>query len=183
MGEWGGKMQDDIVDAVAWAVNRGIADPARVAIYGGSYGGYAALVGMTFTPDVFACGVAFSGISNLVTSFENVPPYWKLSFLPWMLKYMGDPGRPSDRARLEARSPLFKAERVRGPLLLIHGARDQRVRLAESEQMVEALRRHGKDVRFVVLPDEGHQWDYGDSRNSMRHYGEVETFLAGCLGG
>jgi dipeptidyl aminopeptidase/acylaminoacyl peptidase len=182
IGEYAGKMHDDLVDAVRWAVARGIADPRRVAIYGGSYGGYAALVGMTFTPDVFACGVSVVGISNLATNFETIPAYWKLTGRPRMVKYMGDPATPEGRALLEARSPVFRAEHARGPLLLIHGARDQRVNLAQSEDMVAALRRHGKDVRLVVLPDEGHLWDYGNWRNSLRHYGEVETFLDGCLG-
>ena len=183
IGEYAGKMHDDLVDAVQWAVARGIADPARVAIYGGSYGGYAALVGMTFTPKVFACGVSVVGPSNLVTLFENAPAYWRLTWRPRFTKYMGDPSRPEDRARLEARSPLFKADQVRKPILIIHGARDQRVKVSESEQMVDALQRAGKDVRFVVLPDEGHLWDYGNWRNSLRHYGEVERFLAGCLEG
>jgi len=181
IGEYAGKMHDDLVDAVRWAVERGVADPRRVAIYGGSYGGYAALVGMTFTPDVFACGVSVVGMSNLVTLVENSPSYWKLTWRPRFIKYMGDPSRPEDRARLEARSPLFKADQVRNPILIIHGARDQRVKLSESEQMVEALHKAGKEVRYVVLPDEGHLWSYGNTRNALRHYAEVETFLDRCL--
>ena len=182
MGEYAGKMHDDLIDGVRWAVAAGIADPARVAIYGGSYGGYSALVGMTFTPDVFACGVSSVGMSNLVTLLENAPPHWKL-WMPLFYKYVGDPSRPEDRARLEARSPLFRARDARRPILIIHGANDQRVRLRESEQMVEALQREGKDVRFVILPDEGHLRAYGNWRNLIRHYREVEVFLGQCLGG
>ena len=181
IGEYAGKMHHDLVDAVRWAVVRGVAHRRRVAIYGGSYGGYAALVGMTYTPDVFACGVSVVGPSNLVTLFENAPSYWKLTWQPRFVKYMGDPSRPADRARLEARSPLFKADRAQKPILIIHGARDQRVKLSESEQMVEALYRAGKDVRYVVLHDEGHLWSYGNPRNALRHYAEVETFLDRCL--
>ena len=182
VGEYAGKMHDDLIDGVRWAVAAGIADPARVAIYGGSYGGYSALVGMTFTPDVFACGVSSVGMSNLVTLLENAPPHWKL-WMPLFYKYVGDPSRPEDRARLEARSPLFRARDARRPILIIHGANDQRVRLHESEQMVEALQREGKDVRFVILPDEGHLRAYGNWRNLIRHYREVEVFLGQCLGG
>ena len=183
VGEYAGKMHDDLIDGVRWAVARGLADPARVAIYGGSYGGYSALVGMTFTPTVFACGVSVVGMSNLTTLFENVPPHWKLGYVPLFLKYVGDPRRPEDRARLEAKSPLFRAQDAQRPILIIHGARDERVKLRESEQMVEALRRAGKDVRFVVFPDEGHRRDYGNWRNALRHYREVELFLGECLGG
>src|SRR5216117_2529377 len=102
-------MHDDLIDAVRWAAAGGVADPARVASYGGSYGGYAALVGMTFTPDVFACGVDVVGISNLVSFYETVPPYWKSSVMPLFHKYVGDPSRHEDRRRMEAKSPLFKA--------------------------------------------------------------------------
>jgi dipeptidyl aminopeptidase/acylaminoacyl peptidase len=183
VGEYAGKMHDDLIDGVRWAVERGIADPARVAISGGSYGGYATLVGLTFTPDVFACGVSVVGMSNLVTLYENMPPYWKLSFAPRFRKYVGDPSRPEDRQRLEAKSPLFRADHVKRPVLIIHGANDVRVKLSESEQMVTALKAAGKDVRFVVLGDEGHLRSYGNWRNSIRHYGEMERFLAACLGG
>ncbi len=183
VGEYAGKMHDDLIDAVRWAVMAGVADPARVAIYGASYGGYASLVGMTFTPDAFACGVAIVGISNLVTFYETVPPYWKLGVMPLLHKYVGDPARPEDRRRLEEKSPLFKAHQVQRPLLIIHGAKDARVNVRESEQMVAALTQAGKDVRYVVFPDEGHRRDYGNWRNALRHYSEVEDFLAGCLGG
>jgi dipeptidyl aminopeptidase/acylaminoacyl peptidase len=183
VGEYAGKMHHDLVDAVRWAVREGIADPARVAIHGGSYGGYAALVGMTFTPEVFACGVSVVGISNLVTFFDAIPPYWKHSYAPRFLRYVGDPYSPEGRRRLEERSPIFRADRVRGPVLLIHGANDPRVTVRESEQMDAELRRLGKDVRLVVFADEGHRRDYGNWRNAIRHYTEIERFLARCLGG
>jgi dipeptidyl aminopeptidase/acylaminoacyl peptidase len=138
---------------------------------------------MTFTPDVFACGVAAVPISNLVTFYETVPPYWKFSVMPLFHKYVGDPALAEDRRRLEAKSPLFKAEHVQRPVLIIHGARDVRVNVRESEQMVAALRRAGKDVRYVVFADEGHTREYGNWRNALRHYAQVEDFLAGCLGG
>jgi dipeptidyl aminopeptidase/acylaminoacyl peptidase len=182
VGEYAGKMHDDLIDGVRWAVAAGLADPARVAIYGGSYGGYSALVGMTFTPDVFACGVSVVGMSNLVTLLENAPVHWKL-WMPRFHKYVGDPARPEDRARLEAKSPLFRARDVTRPILLIHGARDERVKLRESEQMAEALQAAGKTVRLVVIPDEGHRRTYGNWRNLIRHYREVELFLGQCLGG
>jgi dipeptidyl aminopeptidase/acylaminoacyl peptidase len=183
IGQYAGAMHDDLVDAVTWAVRQGVADARRVAIYGASYGGYAALVGMTFTPDVFACGVAVVAISNLVTFYETVPAYWKLSVMPLFHRYVGDPTVADDRRRLEAKSPLFKADQVQRPLLVIHGARDPRVNVRESDQMVAALRKAGKDVRYVVFPDEGHTREYGNWRNAVRHYTEVEEFLAGCLGG
>lgn len=183
IGQYAGTMHDDLLDAVQWAVRTGVADARRVAIYGGSYGGYAALVGMTFTPDVFACGVAIVAISNLVTFYETVPPYWKLSVMPLFHKYVGDPTVAEDRRRLEAKSPLFKADQVQRPVLLIHGAKDARVNVRESEQMVAALRNAGKDVRYIVFPDEGHGRDYGNWRNAVRHYAEVEDFLADCLRG
>jgi dipeptidyl aminopeptidase/acylaminoacyl peptidase len=183
IGEYAGKMHDDLVDAVGWAVKRGVADPKRVAIYGGSYGGYAALVGMTFTPEVFTCGVSVVGMSNLVTLFETIPPYWKLTYVPRFLKYIGDPYTREGRKALEARSPLFKVERVQGAILLIHGTRDSRVNVRESEQMARALLEAGKDARLVLIDDEGHLNSYGNSRNAVRKYGEVELFLARCLGG
>jgi dipeptidyl aminopeptidase/acylaminoacyl peptidase len=181
--QYAGTMHDDLVDGVRWAVRAGVADPARVAIYGGSYGGYAAMVGMTFTPDVFACGVAFVGISNWLTYYERTPAYWEQAVLPLMHKYVGDPRRPEDRRHLEAISPLFRVQEVKGPMLLMHGAHDARVSVRESRQMAEALERAGKTVRLVVFEDEGHSRQYGNWRNAVRHYQEVEEFLAGCLGG
>ncbi|MGH7324154.1 MAG: S9 family peptidase [Candidatus Rokuibacteriota bacterium] len=183
VGEYAGKMHDDLIDAVQWAVQAGVADPRRVAIYGGSYGGYAALVGMTFTPDVFACGVAVVAVSNWVSLYESAPPHWKLTWVPLFHKYVGDPRRPEDRRRIEEKSPLFKVQQVKRPILMIHGAQDSRVSVHESEQMVAALRQAGKEVRYVAFADEGHRRQYGNWQNAVRHHAEVEDFLAGCLGG
>lgn len=182
VGEFAGKMHDDLIDGVQWAIDKGIGDPQRICIYGASYGGYATLVGLTFTPDVFACGVDIVGMSNLVTLLELAPPYWKLS-LPYWYKYVGDPRRPEDRRRMEARSPLFRADQVKRPLLIIHGANDARVKQQESDQMVGALRKAGKEVEYVVFPDEGHRSPYGNWKNILNRQKRIEDFLAGHLGG
>jgi len=172
----------DLLDGVRWAVEQGIAHPARVAIMGGSYGGYATLVGLTFTPEVFACGVDLFGMSNLVTQLEGRPSYWTWSFFePYYRKYYGDVSRPEDRQRLEAQSPLFRAAEVRRPVLVIHGANDPNVKQQESDQMVSALRAAGKDVQYVVLAGEGHG-AFGDPTNALRMYGAIEQFLSACLG-
>jgi dipeptidyl aminopeptidase/acylaminoacyl peptidase len=176
-------MHDDLIDGVRWAIAKGIADPARVAIMGASYGGYATLVGLTFTPEVFACGVDFFGPSNLVSLIEARPAYWTWSFFrPYYHKYYGDVTRPDDRRRLESQSPLFRADRVQRPLLVIHGANDPNVRKQESDQMVEALHREGKDVEYLVLYDEGHG-GFGNPTSVVRTYRVVERFLAKYLGG
>jgi dipeptidyl aminopeptidase/acylaminoacyl peptidase len=177
-----GRMHDDLIDAVRWAVAEGVADPERVAIAGASYGGYATLVGMTFTPETFACGIDTVGMSNLVTMLEAVPPYWR-PFMAFMHKHYGDPGNPEDRQRLEAQSPLFRADKLARPLLVIHGANDVRVKQRESDQMVAALRAAGKPVQYLVIEDEGHLRSYGNWRNTLRRTRAMEEFLAGCLGG
>ncbi len=136
--EFAGKMHTDLIDSVQWAIAKGIADPDRIAIAGGSYGGYATLVGLTFTPDTFACGVDIFGPSNLVSLLDNFPEYWK----PWMSfwhKYVGDPGNPEDRRKMEAKSPLFRVDRITRPLLIVQGANDVRSTQLESDQMVAAL--------------------------------------------
>jgi dipeptidyl aminopeptidase/acylaminoacyl peptidase len=176
-------MHDDLIDGVRWAIAKGIADPRRVAIMGASYGGYATLVGLTFTPEVFACGVDFFGPSNLVSLLEARPAYWTWSFFqPYYRKYYGEVTQPDDRRRLESQSPLFRADRVQRPLLVIHGANDPNVRKQESDQMVEALRREGKDVEYFVLYDEGHG-GFGNPTSVVRTYRVVEGFLARHLGG
>jgi len=172
----------DLIDGVGWAVEQGIADPARVAIMGASYGGYATLVGLTFTPEAFACGVDLFGMSNLVTQLEGRPSYWTWSFFePYYRKYYGDVRHPEDRQRLEAQSPLFRAAEVRRPVLVIHGANDPNVRQQESDQMVAALRAAGKDVQYLVLADEGHG-AFGDPASALRMYRAIEQFLGACLG-
>jgi len=176
--EWGGKMHLDLVDAVAWAVAQGYADPARVAIYGGSYGGYAALAGATFTPDLFRCAVDIVGPSNLLTFIQSVPPYWE-SFLSMMYRRIGHPEK--DRDFLVSRSPLFAVDRIRIPLLIAQGANDPRVKQAESEQIVAALREKGIDHEYLLFPDEGH--GFAKPENRMRFYAAAERFLAKHLGG
>ena len=176
-------MHDDLIDGVRWAIAKGIADPRRVAIMGASYGGYATLVGLTFTPEVFACGVDLFGPSNLVSLLEARPAYWTWSFFqPYYRKYYGEVTQPDDRRRLESQSPLFRADRVQRPLLVIHGANDPNVRKQESDQMVEALRREGKDVEYFVLYDEGHG-GFGNPTSAVQMFRVVERFLARHLGG
>src|SRR5438132_1118481 len=153
--EWGGRMHDDLIDAVDWAIARGIADAKRVAIYGASYGGYSALVGATFTPEKFACAIDLFGISNLVTFVNAIPPYWK----PWQALWkarMGDYTTEAGRRFLQERSPLNRADRIVRPLLLGQGANDVRVKPAESDQIVAAMRERGVPVTYVFYSDEGH---------------------------
>ena len=180
IGEFAGRMHDDLVDGVQWAVQQGIADPARVAIYGASYGGYAALVGATFTPEVFACAASFVGVSNLALFLEKVPPYWELGIIGWH-RYVGDPAKPEGRRDMDARSPLFKIGPQTRPLLVMHGVNDVRVKLEQSELMVQALRKAGRPVEYVTFPGDGH----GNQRwsNNLTMYRKTEDFLAQCLGG
>jgi dipeptidyl aminopeptidase/acylaminoacyl peptidase len=179
--EFGGKMHDDLIDAVRWAVAEGVADPARVAIYGGSYGGYAALVGATFTPDVFAAVVSYVGPSSLVTLIRSFPPYWRPMLEASWYRFVGDPDDPAELAELEARSPLNRADAIRAPLLVIQGANDPRVTKVESDQIVAALRARGVDVEYLVKDDEGH--GFVKPENRLEAYRAVERFLARHLGG
>ena len=176
--EWGGRMHDDLIDACNWAVKQGYADPKRIAIYGGSYGGYAALVGAAFTPDYFCCAVDIVGPSNLVTLLKSIPPYFAPLRKTFALR-VGDPDREEDF--LKARSPLFKADQIKIPLLIAQGANDPRVRRAESERIVAALRKRGKDVEYLVFGDEGH--GFSRPENRLKFYAAAEKFLAKHLGG
>lgn len=176
--EWGAKMHDDLIDAVNWAIKQGIADPKKIAIYGGSYGGYAALVGAAFTPDVFCCAVDIVGPSNLVTLLKSIPPYWA-PLLNMFKHRVGDPDK--EKEFLESRSPLFKAHQIRIPLLIAQGANDPRVKMSESEQIVQAVRKAGKEVQYIVFPDEGH--GFARPENRMKFYAVAEAFLAKYLGG
>ena len=176
--EWAGKMHDDLIDSVNWLVKQGLADPKRVAIMGASYGGYATLVGLTFTPDVFAAGVDLVGISNLVTWFNSIPPYWA-PLKPLWAKRVGDPEK--DTEFLRSRSPLFFVERIRAPLLIGQGVNDPRVVQAESDQIVAALRQANKPVEYVVYTDEGHGLVRPENR--LHFYAKAEAFLATHLGG
>jgi dipeptidyl aminopeptidase/acylaminoacyl peptidase len=176
--EWGGKMQDDLTDAVAFAVGQGWADPARVAIYGGSYGGYAALAGAAFTPDVYRCAVDIVGPSNLKTLIETIPPYWAPMIAQFHLR-VGDPAKDADF--LWSRSPLSRVRDIRVPLLIAQGANDPRVKQAESEQIVAALQEAGIDHEYLLFPDEGH--GFAKPENRLRFYAAAERFLARHLGG
>ena len=178
--EWGKKMHDDLVDGVAWAVAAGVADPAKVGIFGGSYGGYATLAGLAFTPELFACGVDIVGPSNLETLLGTTPPYWKA--LRRMLDArVGNPDDPKDDALLRAASPLFKAEAIRRPLLIAQGANDPRVKQAESEQIVAAIAGNGGRATYVLYPDEGH--GFARPENRLDFHARAEAFLAASLGG
>jgi dipeptidyl aminopeptidase/acylaminoacyl peptidase len=176
--EWGGKMHDDLVDAVGWATGRGVADPERVAIYGGSYGGYAALVGATFTPDLFRCAVDIVGPSNIITLIESVPPYWK-PLIATFTERVGDPETEPDF--LKSRSPLFFVDRIKAPLLIAQGANDPRVKQAESEQIVSAMKERGIDHEYLLFEDEGH--GFARPENRLKFYAAAEEFLAKHLGG
>lgn len=179
--EYAGKMHDDLVDGVNWAISEGIADPDRIGIYGRSYGGYAALVGVTFTPDVFKAAVSFCGTSNLVTHIKSLPAYWGPDLKGLWFRYIGDPSDPEQLEDLKARSPIYKVDQIKTPLLVIHGANDPRVKQVESEQIVEALRRRGVDVEYMVKDNEGHGFLNADNR--MDAYAAIEKFFAKHLGG
>ena len=176
--EWGARMQDDLTDAVAYAIDQGWADPDRVAIYGGSYGGYAALAGAAFTPGVYRCAVDIVGPSNLKTLIETIPPYWA-PMIAQFHRRVGDPA--TDEEFLWSRSPLSRASEISIPLLIAQGANDPRVKQAESEQIAAALRAAGVDYEYLLFPDEGH--GFAKPENRMRFYAAAERFLARHLGG
>ena len=178
--EWGGKMHDDLIDAVNWAVAEGIADRERIAIYGGSYGGYAAFVGATFTPGVFACSVPVVGITNLETMLASIPPYWQ-AYAEHFAQRVGDPRTEEGRALLRSRSPLHKAANITRPMLIGHGANDPRCKVAESDQIVAAMKARGIPVTYVVFPDEGH--GFARPENRLAFNAITEVFLARHLGG
>lgn len=171
--EWGAKMQHDLTDAALWAVEQGHADKDRLAIYGGSYGGYAALAGAAFTPDLFRCAVDIVGPSNLITLIKSIPPYWAPMKCIFDLR-VGDLEKEEDF--LKERSPLFSADKIKIPLLIAQGANDPRVKQAESEMIVEALRNKGKDVEYLLFPDEGH--GFARPENRLKFYEATERFLA-----
>ena len=176
--EWGAKMQDDLTDAVNHAVSQGWTDAAKVAIYGGSYGGYASLAGATFTPDVYCCAVDIVGPSNLITLIKSVPPYWA----PMIAQFHRRVGNPeTEEEFLWSRSPLSKADAIRIPLLIAQGANDPRVKQAESEQIVAALEKAGIAHDYMLFPDEGHGFAKPDNR--LEFYAEADKFLARYLGG
>jgi len=176
--EWGKTMQDDITDGVLWLIEEGIADPERIGIYGGSYGGYATLAGLTFTPELYACGVDYVGVSNILSWFEAIPPYWE-PLREMFYEMVGHPEK--DRELLEAASPFFHADKIQVPLFIAQGANDPRVPQAESDQMVEALKERGIEVPYMVKDNEGH--GFANEENRFDFYRAMETFLAEHLGG
>jgi dipeptidyl aminopeptidase/acylaminoacyl peptidase len=178
--QWAGKMHDDLIDAVNWAVNEKIARKDKVAIMGASYGGYATLVGLTFTPDLFACGVDIVGPSSLITLLENAPPYWA-PFMPVMKLLVGDWTTDEGRKFLESRSPLFFVDRIKKPLLIGQGANDPRVKQAEADQIVKAMNAKRIPVTYVLVHDEGH--GFARPENRFAFYAITEAFLAKNLGG
>lgn len=175
--QWGRAMQDDVTDGVEWLVKQGIADPKRLAIYGGSYGGYAALAGATFTPDLYACAVSYVGPSNIFTLLESIPPYWE----PYREMEYEEIGHPvKDKELLESISPVLHADKIRIPLFVAQGANDPRVKKAESDQIVEAVRKAGKDVVYMVKDNEGH--GFRNEENRFDFYREMGGFLKKHLG-
>jgi dipeptidyl aminopeptidase/acylaminoacyl peptidase len=176
--EWGARMQDDLSDAVAHAISQGWTDPARVAIFGGSYGGYAALAGAAFTPGIYCCAVDIVGPSNLITLIQSVPPYWA-PMIAQFHRRVGDPEKDADF--LWSRSPLSRADSISIPLLIAQGANDPRVKQAESEQIVAALEKAGIEHDYMLFADEGH--GFAKPENRLRFYAEADRFLGRYLGG
>lgn len=174
--QWGQTMQDDITDGVQWLIKEGIADPKRVAIYGASYGGYATLAGVTFTPELYACAIDYVGVSNLFTFMQTIPPYWK-PLLDMMYEMVGDPVK--DKEMMEKYSPVFHVDRIKAPLFIAQGANDPRVNKAESDQMVEALKQRGIEVEYMVKDNEGH--GFHNEENRFDFYRAMEKFLAAHL--
>jgi dipeptidyl aminopeptidase/acylaminoacyl peptidase len=170
--QWGKTMQNDVTDGVKWLEAQGIADPKRVAIYGGSYGGYCSLAGMTFTPELYACGIDYVGVSNLFTFMKTIPPYWK-PFLEMMYEMVGDPEK--DSVLMTSASPVFHVDQIKSPLLVIQGAKDPRVNINESNQIVEALKKRGIDVPYLVKENEGH--GFHNEENRFEAYEAMESFL------
>ncbi|MCX2729344.1 S9 family peptidase [Saccharopolyspora sp. NFXS83] len=181
VGEFAGAMHDDLIDAVDWAVAQGYADPDRVAIFGGSYGGYATLVGVTFTPDRFAAAVEYVGISSLANFMRTVPDMAKPALINNWYHYVGDPSDPAQEADMLARSPITRVDEIRTPLMVVQGANDVRVVQAESDNLVEALRARGVDVDYLVFDDEGHMFTNPDNLIAM--FRAADRFLARHLGG
>lgn len=170
--QWGRTMQNDISDGVNWLIDQGIADPKRIAIYGGSYGGYAVLAGLVYTPDLYAAGVDYVGVSNLFTFMNSIPSYWK-PYLETLYEMVGHPEK--DKELLEESSPVFHVDKIKAPLFIAQGKMDPRVNINESDQMVEALKKRGIDVPYMVKDNEGH--GFQNQENKFDFYREMEIFL------
>jgi len=175
--EWGKSMQDDITDGVNWLIDEGIADPDRIAIYGASYGGYATLAGLTFSPDLYACGVDYVGVSSLFTFMETIPPYWEL-YRSMLYEMVGHPEK--DKELLTSSSPLLHVDKIKVPLFIAQGANDPRVKKSESDQIVKALKARGIDVPYMVKENEGH--GFYNQENNFDFYREMEKFLKKHIG-
>lgn len=175
--QWGQAMQDDVSDGAKWLIAEGIADPKRVAIYGGSYGGYATLAGLTYSPELYACGVDYVGVSNLFTFMETIPPYWT-QYLEMLYEMVGHPQK--DSAMLAAYSPSLNADKIVAPLFIAQGANDPRVKKSESDQMVEAMKARGVDVEYLVKDNEGH--GFRNEENRFEFYRSMEAFLTKYIG-
>ncbi|QDQ26216.1 S9 family peptidase [Chitinimonas arctica] len=175
--QWGKAMQDDVSDGVDYLVKQGTADPKRICIYGSSYGGYATLAGVAFTPDLYACAVDNVGVSNLFTFMKTIPPYWK-HYLEQVHEMVGDPEK--DKAQMEAASPVFHVDKIKAPLLVLQGAKDPRVNIAESDQIVAALKQRGVDVEYIVKENEGH--GFRNQENRFEAYEAMEKFFKKHLG-
>lgn len=180
-GQWSKAMQEDLVDAVQWSIQEGIADDTKIAIMGGSYGGYAALAGLTFTPDLFACAIDIVGPSNLETLILSIPPYWKPLYNSMVKKIGGDPATEEGRAFLKTISPLTYVDRIKKPLLIAQGANDPRVKQSESDQIAQAMDNKNIPVTYTLFSDEGH--GFGRPENKLAFYAVTEAFLAKHLGG
>lgn len=170
--EWGKSMQDDLTDGVKWLIQKGISDPKRIAIYGGSYGGYATLAGLAFTPELYACGVDYVGVSNLFTFMNTMPPYWK-PYLEMMYEMVGNPD--VDKDLMKDASPVYNVDKIIAPLFIAQGRTDPRVNINESDQMVEALKKRGIDVPYMVKDNEGH--GFHNEENRFEFYEAMEKFL------
>ena len=173
-GQWGLSMQDDVTDGAKWLIDQGIADPNRIAIYGGSYGGYATLQGLVKDPDFYACGIDYVGVSNLFSFMNTIPPYWK-PYLEMMYEMVGNPEDAEDKLRMEQTSPALNSDKIKSPLFIAQGAKDPRVNRAESDQMVEALETQGVKVQYLVKENEGH--GFHNEENKFEFYRAMEIFL------
>jgi dipeptidyl aminopeptidase/acylaminoacyl peptidase len=176
--QWGLTIQDDITDGVQWLIDQGIADPERIGIYGGSFGGYATLAGVAFTPDLYACGVDYVGVSNLFTFIKAIPPYWE-PYREMLYELIGHPEK--DKELYERVSPFFHADKIKAPLFVAQGANDPRVNIQESDQIVETLKKRGVEVEYMVKENEGH--GFRNEENRFDFYRAMEKFLGKHLGG
>ena len=177
--QWGLSMQEDVQDGALWLIDQGIADPKRIAIYGGSYGGYATLQGLVKDPEFYACGIDYVGVSNLFTFMKTIPPYWA-PYLDMMHEMVGDPSVAEDSVRMAATSPALNADKIVAPLFIAQGANDPRVVKSESDQMVEAMKSRGVTVEYMVKDNEGH--GFRNEENKFEFYGAMERFLGEHIG-